>query len=67
MVRFTQTERELFIDGYCLLYHFITCFKYSSFSNAQARYTVEVCVCVCVDCYSCSRISEVQVRVSIGF
>ncbi len=24
-------------------------------------------VCVCVDCYSCSRINEVQVRVSIGF
>ncbi len=33
---------------------------------AQARYTV-VCLCVCVDCYSCSRINEVQVRVSIGF
>ena len=31
-----------------------------------------VCVCVClsvccVECYSCSRINEVQVRVSIGF
>ncbi len=26
-----------------------------------------VCVSVCVDCYSCSRINEVQVRVSIGF
>ena len=24
-------------------------------------------VSVCVDCYSCSRINEVQVRVSIGF
>ncbi len=24
-----------------------------------------VCVTVCVDCYSCSRINEVQVRVSI--
>ena len=29
--------------------------------------SVFVCVCVCVDCYSCSRINEVQVRVSIGF
>ena len=35
-------------------------------AHAQARYTV-VCLCVCVDCYSCSRINEVQVRVSIGF
>ncbi len=26
-----------------------------------------VCLSVCVDCYSCSRINEVQVRVSIGF
>ena len=28
-----------------------------------------VCVClsVCVDCYSCSRMNQVQVRVSIGF
>ena len=26
-----------------------------------------VCVCVCVDSYSCSKINEVQVRVSIGF
>ncbi len=26
-----------------------------------------VSVCVSVDCYSCSRINEVQVRVSIGF
>ncbi len=29
--------------------------------------SVFVCLCVCVDCYSCSRINEVQVRVSIGF
>ncbi len=43
-------------------------------AHAQARYTVVclcVCVCVClsacVDCYSCLRINEVQVRVSIGF
>ena len=28
---------------------------------------VFVCLCVCVDCYSCARINEVQVRVSIGF
>ncbi len=38
-------------------------------AHAQARYTVVclcVCVSVCVDCYSCSRINEVQVRVSIG-
>ncbi len=35
-------------------------------AHAQARYTV-VCVSVCVDCYSCSGINEVQVRVSIGF
>ncbi len=35
-------------------------------AHAQARYTV-VCWCVCVDCYSCSRINEVQVRVSIDF
>ncbi len=34
-------------------------------AHAQARYTV-VC-CVCVDCYSCSKINKVQVRVSIGF
>ncbi len=38
------------------------------YAHAQARYTV-VCVCiclsVCVDCYSCSRINEVQVGVSI--
>ncbi len=27
-------------------------------AHAQARYTV-VCLCVCVDCYSCSRIKEV--------
>ena len=26
-----------------------------------------VCVSVCVECYGCSRINEVQVRVSIGF
>ena len=26
-----------------------------------------MCLCVCVDWYSCSRINEVQVRVSIGF
>ncbi len=26
-----------------------------------------VCVCVCVECYSCSMLNEVQVRVSIGF
>ena len=26
-----------------------------------------VSVCVCVDCYSRSRINEVQIRVSIGF
>ncbi len=25
-----------------------------------------MCVCVCVDCYSCSRINKLQVRVSIG-
>ncbi len=25
-----------------------------------------VCVCVCVECYSCSTINEVQVLVSIG-
>ncbi len=39
-------------------------------AHAQARYTVVclcVCLSVCVDCYSCSRINEVQVRVSIGF
>ncbi len=35
-------------------------------AHAQARYTV-VCVCVCVDCYSCWRINEVQVRVSSSF
>ncbi len=29
--------------------------------------SVFVCLCVCVECYSCSRINEVQVRVSIGF
>ncbi len=29
--------------------------------------SVFVCLSVCVDCYSCSRINEVQVRVSIGF
>ena len=43
---------------------------YSSYAS-QVRYTV-VTVCVCVDytctaIYSCSRISEVQVRVFIGF
>ncbi len=27
---------------------------------------VFVCVSVCVDCYSCSRMNDVQVRVSIG-
>ncbi len=34
-------------------------------AHAQARYAV-VCLCasVCVDCYSCSRINQVQVRVS---
>ena len=25
-----------------------------------------MCLCVCLECYSCSRINEVQVRVSIG-
>ena len=39
-------------------------------AHAQARYTV-VCVCVCLSvclgCYSCSGINEVQVSVSIGF
>ena len=41
-------------------------------AHAPARYMVvclcvqSVCACVCVDCYSCSRINEVQVRVSIG-
>ena len=29
--------------------------------------SVFVCLCVCVDCYSCSRMNQVQVRVSIGF
>ena len=29
--------------------------------------SVFVCLSVCVDCYSCSRTNEVQVRVSIGF
>ncbi len=28
---------------------------------------IRLCVCVCVDYFSCSRINEVQVRVSIGF
>ena len=33
--------------------------------RCEVRYTI-VCLCVvCVDCYSCSRINEVQVR--IGF
>ena len=39
-------------------------------AHAQARYTVAclcVCLSVCVDCYSCSRMNQVQVRVSIGF
>ncbi len=31
-------------------------------AHAQARYTLSVSVCVSVDCYSCSRINEVQVR-----
>ncbi len=51
------------IDG-----HFIRhCGKKSSClgAHAQARYTECVCVCVClsvcVDCYSCSVINEVQV------
>ncbi len=38
--------------------------------HAQATYTVVclcVCLSVCVDCDSCLRINEVQVRVSIGF
>ncbi len=29
--------------------------------------SVFVCLYVCVDCYSCSRMNQVQVRVSIGF
>ena len=29
-------------------------------------FAVHVSVCLYVDCYSCSRINEVQVRVSIG-
>ncbi len=29
--------------------------------------SVFVCLCVCVDRYSCSRMNQVQVRVSIGF
>ena len=32
-------------------------------AHAQARYTV-VCLCVCVDRYSCSRMNQVKVRVS---
>ena len=39
-------------------------------THAQARYmVVYLCVylSVCVDGYSCSRINEVQVRVSEGF
>ncbi len=39
-------------------------------AHAQARYTVVclcVCVSVCVDRYSCSRMNQVQVRISIGF
>ena len=34
---------------------------------ACAYGSVFACLSVCVDCYSCSRINEVEVRVSIGF
>ncbi len=30
------------------------------------KYSTVVCLCVCVDCYSCSKMNSVQVRVSIG-
>ncbi len=57
----------------CINYAWLskTCMKHAYLclgAHAQARYTV-VCLCVClcvgvsvcVDCYSCSRINEVQV------
>ncbi len=39
---------------------------YASAQACAARYTV-VSLYVCVDCYSCSIINEVQVRACIGF
>ncbi len=51
-----------------IINNYITVIIMPRCAYAQARYTV-VCVClsVCVDCYSCSRMNQVQVRVSIGF
>ncbi len=41
--------------------------RYACASEVYGSVFVCLCLSVCVDCYSCSRIYEVQVRVSIGF
>ncbi len=66
-VTYTNTIVQIKEYNYCFV---IQCI----YASVLARYTVvclcvclSVCVSVCVDCYSSSRINEVQVRVSIGF
>ncbi len=36
-------------------------------SEVYGSVFVSLCVCVCVDYYSCSMMNEMQVRTSIGF
>ncbi len=42
-------------------------YTFSEVENRQSYKYATVCVSVCVDCYSCSMINEVQVRASLGF
>ncbi len=64
-----EPVREL--SGKCEHTHVIYTLEalYACASEVYGSVFVCLCVCVsvCVDCYSCSRINEVQVRVSIGF
>ncbi len=42
-------------------------YNYASVRMRKRGTCIRLCLSVCVDCYSCSRINEVQVRVSISF
>ena len=55
-------EVDIIIYMYCLL-----TLHYASVCVRKRGIWWCVCVSVCVDCYSCSRINDVQVSVSIGF
>ncbi len=63
------TLAYMYLLGVVVLLCLERSYNYASGAHVQARYTVVCCVSVCVyiECYSCSRINEVQVRVSIGF